>query len=478
MTNSSSAMLRDINGLDAHDQAELIRSGEAPPTALIEAAITRIEALNPDLNAVSCRAFDYALRAAQTVDRAAPMAGVPYLLKASMEYPGFPMESGSRTRRGAVGKRKYDFARRLDAAGLIPCGMSAMPEFGLIGTGEALLYGPTRNPWNPECSSGGSSSGAAVAVVTGMVPLATGSDGGGSIRIPASHCGLIGFKPSRNWNVRARAAGLIDDLLASDTLYGRSMRDTIWAVHFLRTQPPGKPSLDRPLRIALSLRGLDGLQPEPAIRDILLKAAALCQSLGHHVDAREPPLDMPGLSRAFEILWSYGGGEVVDLCRAKIGEEANYLLEPWSLGLAQRRDAATPAALAEAFSVIAAIPYNLEAFWNDFDVVLSPVTSSAPQPLGLLAPDRPFDALWRDHFRHVNYTQLQNMAGFPALSLPLYACANGMPAGAMFWTGYGGDDLLLTLGTALEAAHPWADRKPRLAFEALFRKQAKGQMNI
>jgi len=160
--------------LDAHAQASLVQRGVVSPSAPVEAAIARIEALDPMTNAVSHRAFDHARKAVRTVDRMAPMAGVPYLLKASMEYPGFPQVSGSRACASRMAKRQYPFSQRLDEAGLIPCGMSTMPEFGLLGTGEALVYGPTRNPWDLDRTAGGSSSGSAVAVATGMVPFATG----------------------------------------------------------------------------------------------------------------------------------------------------------------------------------------------------------------------------------------------------------------------------------------------------------------
>ncbi len=452
--------LDEISAMDGHAQSDLVSSNAVPGVALLDAAIARIESLNPLVNAVSHTAFAHARKAIAKRDPNAPMAAVPYLLKASMEYPGFPHVSGSRIKKDVQGARKYPFAERLDKAGLVPCGMSTMPEFGLIGTGEALLYGPTRNPWNLGHSSGGSSSGSAVAVATGMVPFATGSDGGGSIRIPASHCGIIGFKPSRNWNLRARAVALMDDVLASDGLYGRSMRDTIWAAHFLRSQPAGKIGLERPLRIAVSLRGLDDLPPDPDIADMVTRASAMCAALGHQMTLCDLPLDLASLGRAFDILWSYGAGEVVDTYHAKMGDAADALLEPWTLGLARRREAITPDELAGACAAIGRIDAMLQRFWAQYDIVLSPVASSTAPPLGVLAPDRDFDALFADHFRHVNYTQLQNMAGFPAISLPLMNAANGMPAGAMFWGKYGGDDLLLSLGAQLEDAYPWADRRP------------------
>lgn len=450
----------EIADLDAHAQASLVQRGVVPPHALVEAAIKRIEAIDPIVNAVSHRAFDHARMAARKVDRMAPMAGVPYLLKASMEYPGFPVVSGSRARRDAIAKRQFPFSRRLDEAGLIPCGMSTMPEFGLLGAGEALVYGPTRNPWNLDRSSGGSSAGAAVAVATGMVPFATGSDGGGSIRIPASHCGIVGFKPSRNWNLRARASSLVDDFLTSDALYGRSMRDTSWAARLLRSQPPAPIEPARPMRIGVSLRGLDGEMPDPDIAKLIERSAALCEALGHHVDYRELPIDHQALSRAFDVLWSYGGGEVADIYGGVRGPDGQPLLEPWTLGLAARRDAMTPEDLATALEQPALLHQRLEPFWQKYDVVLSPVTSGIAPLLGVLAPDRDFAALWRDHFRHVNYTQLQNMGGFPGLSLPLFEAAKGVPAGSMFWSRQGTDNMLLALGVQLEEAQPWAARRP------------------
>lgn len=449
-----------IAWLDAHDQAALVKRREVPPTVPIEAAMARIEAIDPKLNAVCHRAFDHAIAAAHNVNLGMPMPGVPYLLKASMEYPGFPAVCGSRSRTGMIGKNKFPFAAALDTAGLVPCGMSTMPEFGLIGSGEALVYGPTRNPWNPAHGSGGSSAGAAVAVASGMVPFATGSDGGGSIRIPAAHCGIIGFKPSRGWNLRARAPSLIDDLLASDALYARTMRDTIWAARTLRSQPAPAPAPKGPLKIALSLTGLDGQQPDAEIAALTTHSAEACAALGHNVEQSEPPIDRQALSQAFDILWSYGAGEVVDMSVARLGDQARELLEPWTLGLGARRDSFAPETLARALSTVGSIEHQMHGFWTEYDVVLSPVTSSAAPRIGMLAPGRAFDDLWRDHFRHVNYTQLQNMAGTPALSLPMHCNAAGLPVGTMYWTKPGSDDLLLALGAEMEQAGLFIGRSP------------------
>lgn len=452
-----------IARLDGHGQAELVRRGEVAPSALAEAAILRIEAVDGALNSVAARAFGHARKAAAQADRAAPMAGVPYLLKASLEYPGFPCEAGSRAKQGEVAARAFPLAQALDRAGMVPVGMSTMPEFGLNASGEALLYGPTCNPWDLSRSSGGSSSGAGAAVAAGLVPFATASDAGGSIRIPASNCGIVGFKPSRGWNVRARAFNLIDDILCSDGLYGRSMRDTIWAARHLRPAEKGAAvPAGRKLRIALDLTGMDGSGPEAEVEAVVRRAAALCETLGHHVEEVSQPIDRAAMRAGFTTLWDYLGGEIVD----HYGERSAEVLEPWTLGLAERRSRVTPELLTEALAQVDRASAALAAFHQKFDLVLSPVTASVPPPLGHLAPTLPTDELFEALFGYVNYTPLHNMTGTPSISLPLFAGESGLPVGAMFSAAQGGDELLLGLGEELEVASPWAERWPPVAFGA------------
>lgn len=444
--------------LDGHDQAALLRSGDVGSDALVEAAITRIEAVDPVLNAVSYRAFDHARAAAATVNPVLPMAGVPYLLKASVEYPGFPVQSGSRAKRDAVAARAFALVRRFDDAGLVPVGMSTMPEFGLNASGEALLYGPTRNPWDLARSSGGSSSGAGAAVAAGLVPFAHGSDAGGSIRIPASNCGIIGFKPSRGWNVRARAYNLVDDILCSDSLYGRSMRDTAWAARFLRPDDHRGPPVDpaRRLRIAIDLQGMNGQGSDADVAAAIERAGTLCAELGHFVEPRPMPVAKADVRAAFGTLWVYLGGEITDLFPAAG-------LEPWTLGLAGRRATITPERVVDAFAQIDRAMRALAVFHTDFDVVLSPVTRSIPPLLGHLAPTRDFGELWDALFDYVDYTPLHNMAGAASISLPLFAAPDGLPVGAMFSGDIGSDEMLLALASELENAQPWAGCWPPAA---------------
>lgn len=450
-----------IARLDAHAQAELVRNGDVPADSLVEAAILRIEEADAALNSVTYRAFDHARAALTTLDPSAPMAGVPLLLKASLSYPGFPQTSCSRAKKDVVATHAYPFTRRLEAVGLVLVGMSAMPEFGLLCSGEPLLTGPALNPWNTRRSAGGSSTGAAIAVAAGLVPLAHASDAAGSIRVPASHCGVVGFKPSRGWNLRARAHHLIDDLLCGDSLMARSVRDVAWGLRMERPEALATPPAPhRPLRIALDLAGLSG-QPDPEITALIEQTARICAGLGHHVEIVSTPIDRPALRAAILTLWPYLGGELVDFYSALNPDvPISDLLEPWTLGLAKKRQEIEPFALADTYKAIVLGEQAVAAFHEDWDVVLSPVTHDPPLPLGAMAPTQPFDELWTTLFDHVDYTPIHNLLGVPSVTLPLGMTADGLPVGSLFSAARGQDELLLTLAAEIEAATPWADRWP------------------
>jgi amidase len=345
--------------------------------------------------------------------------------------------------------------------------MSAMPEFGLLCSGEALLTGPTLNPWDTTRTAGGSSTGAAVAVAAGLVPLAHASDAAGSIRVPAANCGVVGFKPSRGWNLRARAHHLIDDLLCNDSLLARSVRDVAWAARLERPAEIAAPAGPRPpLRIAVDLAGLGGAA-DAEVAAIVERTATLCDRLGHKVELATMPIDRAALREALFVLWPYLGGELVDTYSAlrpetPIGE----LLEPWTLGLAEKRATIEPEALGRCYAAIAAGERAVAEFHHRFDVVLSPVTRSEPPALGALAPTRAFDELWQVLFDYVDYTPLHNLVGTPSVSLPLGMSASGLPIGSMLSAAHGADETLLTLAAQLEEAAPWADRWPAVAIPA------------
>ncbi len=460
-----------IGRLDAHDQAALVRSGNLDAAGLVEAAIVRIEALDPQLQALSHRAFALARREADAVDGArskaairAPMAGVPWLPKDSLDYPGMPTLSCSRSRSGVLVHAGYPYVERLIAQGLVAVGKSSMPEFGLLASTEPLQGPVTRNPWLLTHSPGGSSGGAAAAVAAGLVPFAHGSDGGGSIRLPSSCCGVVGLKPGRDSTVRVRGRHLVEDLLVADCLHSRSVRDTAWAfatTHLQADRAMVQGPSARRLRIAVIEHGLRGAPPHPEVRDAITRTADLCAQLGHTVERVQWPLDGHAFLSAFEDLWSHLAADAVDAATALLGgRRLEDAVEPWTLGLAIRARNLPTSALEAAYQQIAQLPRQLSAFFGTHDVVLTPVVSAPPPALGTYAPDVPMDALMQTMFGWIDYTPLQNMAGTPAISLPLSSDHRGLPIGSMFAADRGQEDTLLALAYELEAAAPWADRWP------------------
>lgn len=460
-----------IGRLDAHDQGALLRSGSLQAIDLVEAAVLRIEALDPLLQALSHRAFESGRREAEALDRAGadatashPIAGVPWLPKDSLDYPGMPTRSCSRSRSDVPAETGYPYAQRLIAQGLVAVGKSSMPEFGLLASTEPLRGPVTRNPWSLAHSPGGSSGGAAAAVAAGLVPFAHGSDGGGSIRLPSSCCGVVGLKPGRDSTVRARSRHLVEDLLVADALHSRSVRDTAWAFSATHLQA-GRTMVQGPstrrLRIAVIEHGLRGAAPHPEVGTAIARTADLCARLGHHVERVEWPLDGPAFLTAFEDLWSHLAADTVDAVAALAGgRRLEDTVEPWTLGLAARARSLPTQALESAYRQIARLPGQLSAFFASHDVVLTPVVSAPPPLLGSLAPEVPFDALLKALFEWIDYTPLQNLAGTPAISLPLSSDHRGLPIGSMFAADRGQEDSLLALAYELEAAAPWADRWP------------------
>lgn len=451
-----------IGRLDAHAQAGLIRSGEVSAPELTEAAILRIEALDPALRSVSWPAFDLgrARAAAPFPDHA--LAGVPYLLKDSLDYPGLPSRGGSASKPLTPVKSGHEYIRRLDEAGLVPVGKSAMPEFGLLGVTEPKIGPVTRNPWSAAHSPGGSSGGAGAAVAAGLVPLAHGSDGAGSIRIPASCCGIVGLKPGRGTTVRVRARHVVEDLLVGDSLMARSVRDV--AAGFALAHPDRPAPIMAPfhgkLRIGMVLPTLSGRMPEVEPLVAVNEVAMLCGDLGHQVTSIGWPFDGAAADRAERTLWCHIGADCVDAVRAQ-GRDPEQVLEPWTLALGRMAAGLSTDDLEQAWRQVADLPRQLSAFFADqYDLILTPTLATAPPLLGFMAPDVEPDLLMERMFGWLGYTPLQNLSGTPAISLPLHWSKDGLPIGVMFAADRGREDLLLSLAYQLEQARPWADRWP------------------
>ena len=431
---------------------------------LVEAAIARVQALNPRLNAVVQTLFDGARVRSGVLGGDGILDRVPILLKESLNYPGSSTRCGSRSLADVKpATRSYPYTDCLDAHGLIPIGKTNVPEFGLLPTTESLLFGPALNPWAPGLSCGGSSGGSAVAVASGMVPLAHAADGGGSIRIPAACCGVFGLKPSRGANVRARGQHLIDDLLASDALLSRSVRDACVAfavTHPTARVPVWKPNARR-LRIALVMTDLNGQPPDTEVARVIERSAALCVQLGHSVEHASLPIGVGEVPDTFMIVWAYLARELVENCRPSA--QSNRLedrVEPWTLGLARWSEQLQVTQLESFYERVVTIPQRLSGFFESYDIILSPVLPRPPPAVGELAPTRVFDELFRTFVDYVSYTPLHNIAGLPSMSVPLFTTSLGVPVGSMFSGACGADEMLLELALELEAAVPWAGRWP------------------
>ncbi len=461
----------DLARLDATAQADLLRAGDLSARDLAEAGIRRIEAVNPAINAVVTTDYDRAVDRGSALDTAgdysAPFAGVPYLIKDLTDYIGLRTTSGSRLRLDHISTEQPAMVDALAAAGLNTLGKSNTPEYGLLATTESLALGPCRNPWNLEHSSGGSSGGSAAAVAAGLVPFAWASDGGGSIRIPASACGVFGLKPSRGRMLDERDDIATEDIGVRHTV-SRTVRDS--AKLFSLTEGSGgksplipvghvKGPSDLRLKIAFTTQNLHGEQPEADVEACQEDVAALCENLGHEIVPVDHPLQGKGFLDAFIMLWASGTVGVTEMVEDETGKHASEsdLIEPWTWGLADFFRAQSPDALENAIAKLTSARNTMETFMADYDVWLTPVLNSTAPKLGEQAPTVAFDTLLERTLSYVTYTPLQNAAGLPAMSVPLGFGTTGLPIGSQFTAKFGAERTLFELAYELEAARPWAD---------------------
>ena len=464
--------------LDATAQAALVRDGHATPLELVEAALARLERLGPQLNVVAALDAERARRVARDVRRDGPFAGVPFLIKDVLPYPGLPYGCGSRLLRGRPSPPASPYALALDEAGLVVLGKSTTSEFGLLGTTETLAWGATRNPWDPARSPAGSSGGSAAAVAAGIVPMAHASDGGGSIRIPASVCGLFGLKPSRG---RQRDAGVPPDMplaaLVVDHCVSRTVRDSAGLLAATQRHDPGAPlpplrpeelaprARPRRLRIGVYERTAFGLAPHPEVAAGLTAARALCERLGHEtVETPGPRFDWAAARDAIFLLFGASFAPIVAQARHAAGEAAlPQLLEPFTLALVARAERAGPEAVAAARAALGRVAADGLAFLSGLDVALCPTVPILPFPLGTLSPRDAADRTIAFTEALAGYTAIHSIAGLPSMSIPLHWSADGLPVGMQFAAAPGQEALLLKLAYALEEAAPWGHRRPPIS---------------
>jgi amidase len=458
--------------------AGLVRSGQLAARELVQESLSEIERLEPEVNAFAHVAADAALAAAEAIGPGdpRPFAGVPIAIKDNRAVAGMPLTMGSDLFTGIVPRHDSFCVRRLRDAGFVIVGKTTMPEMGILPTTETRRFGATRNPWSLDRTPGGSSGGSAAAVAAGMVPIAHGNDGGGSIRIPAACCGLVGLKPSRGRVSAGPEAG--QSFLVSDGVLSRSALDTAAALDVLAGYEPGDATWAPPppapyaelaarapgrLQIGVALSApLENVELEPAHEAACRDTAALLASLGHEVQEIEPPwtdLDLlPDFTRTFGPMTSMTtlvGGRLAGR------EPTEDDVEPLTWEMWQQARSHDTLSLLSAIGRLEVVARSLVSFFAPFDAVLTPALGRRPVPIGEihgLGPD-PM-AHYRRSGGFTPYTAILNITGQPAISLPLYHGDDGLPVAMQLIGPPAREEVLLALAVQLEQALPWAERMP------------------
>ena len=463
---------------DAVGLAGLVRSGQVAPAELLEAAIERCESRNPAINAVVHTFYDRARRTPAENGQQGPLSGVPFLLKdVGAHFAGEPTGYACRLFDGFVAEKDTTLVRRYRQAGLAIFGKTNTPELALAVTTEPRETGPTLNPWNKEYSPGGSSGGAAAAVAAGIVPAAHGSDGGGSIRIPASFCGLVGLKPTRGRIPTGpdRAEGWAG--MAQNHVITRSVRDSAAFLDAVEGPEPGDPyhppahsgtwteALKEPagaLRVAIILDAFNGEAVDPEVVEIVRDTARLCEELGHHVEEARCPLSPEQLHNcATLILSSHVNADIQARCEVLGREFRREDVSNVTWRMARAGAEASASEYAAALGHIHYIGRRMGEFSDQYDVILSPTTAAPALRLGEIDMDtEDLKGYMQATNRYTAFTQLLNVTGQPAVSLPLGRSSDGLPIGVQLAAPQGGEGLLFALAAQLERARPWTGLCP------------------
>jgi amidase len=465
---------------DATAEAELVRSGEASSAELVEAAIARVEATNGEINAVIHPLFDQGLEAAKGELPDGPFKGVPFLLKdLGAAFAGQPLHLGMSYLKERDFRAPLDtyLAERFRAAGLVTIGKTNCPELGILPTTEPRAYGATRNPWDLGHSVGGSSGGSAAAVAAGMVPMAHANDGGGSIRIPAANCGLVGLKPSRQ---RISEGPLVGDFmsgLTAELCVSRSVRDTAALLEAVHGPAPGDPYVAPPplrpyteevgadpgkLRIALWTETVIEQDADPEVVAAADAGAKALEGCGHQIERPDlSALQSLDMVEPFLVRWAAGQAQALDQLGMVGGQPIRAEdVEPltWALAeIGRSRNAGEYLAAVGQHQVLSRIIAGIHE--SGFDLLLTPTLGEPPPPLGSF-DDSGADpmAAFERAFLSGCFTAAFNATGQPAISLPLHWSEDGLPIGVQLVAPLGREDVLLRVASQLEQAVPWADR--------------------
>ncbi|MGE3772445.1 MAG: amidase [Gammaproteobacteria bacterium] len=464
----------------ATEQAALVRRGEVSAAELLEASIHAIERFNPRINAVVLPLFERAREELRTLDRKAPFAGVPLLLKDFLaEYAGTRLTDGSRFLSNYVSREDSELVARYRRAGFVIVGKTNTPEFASKPTTEPELYGPTVNPWRAGYSAGGSSGGSAAAVAAGMAAVAHANDGGGSIRCPASWCGVVGLKPTRGRNPLGPAYGDIGAGLICEHVVAHTVLDSAAILDCTAGADSGAPYVAPPparafaaevgadpgrLRIAFSLAPVVAAPVHEECRRVVHEAAQRCEALGHHVEEASPRVSGEHFTEIFTTLWLGMVAWAVRDWSRRIGREPTpqdfeaHTWKMYTLDAARR-----PSDLFLAIQDMQRMAREIAPFFARHDVWLTPTTTQPPQPNGWFDfdPAQPKQATQRIGDLP-KFTAIANMTGQPAISLPLHWTDEGLPVGVQLVGRYGDEATILRLAAQLEADAPWRQRVPPL----------------
>jgi amidase len=474
------SIIGEISTLDATAQASLVRRKEVKPVELVDATIELIERLNPSINAVVTTMFDIARSIANAPLPDGPFKGVPFLLKDLLAtYSGVPMSSGSAFLRDFVPQSDSTLVTRFKQAGLIVVGKTNTPEFGILPTTEPALFGPCRNPWDVKRTTGGSSGGSAAAVAARIVPMAHANDGGGSIRIPASCCGLFGLKPARARNPLGPSFGDMFSGMVAEHVVTRSVRDSAALLDATSGPDVGAPYFAPPppgefaqeigkdagrLRIALTASAPSGVPVHPDCVAAVNDAAAACLDLGHEVVEASPNIQGEIFAPAFMTLWAAGCTWTIDgAARALKREPSPEMFEPgtWTLYQIGKRRSASD--YLSALQALQSVSRDIGRFFQEYDVWLTPTLAQPPLPLGHFYSnvDDPLQGM-RRAAEFVPFTPISNVTGQPAMSVPLFWNADGLPIGTHFVGRSGDEATLFRLASQLEESRPWQNRRPAI----------------
>ena len=466
--------------LDATAQADLVRRGEVSPGELVEAAIARIEKINPQLDAVIRTRFDAARREAAGDLPDGPFRGVPILFKdLGCTVEGEPTAFGLGPLRDLPFPVTSYLAQSFRSAGFIALGRTNVPELGTTVTTEPRSFPAARNPWNRGHSTGGSSGGSAAAVAAGLVAVAHANDGGGSIRIPASECGLVGLKPTRG---RVSQGPVTGEAWAGSTIDGavtRTVRDAAGVLDVISEPMPGDPyyapPLARPLvrevgadpgrlRIGVLDRpGVEGYLDDPECRAAVAGAAALLESLGHHVDQSAPAaMFEPEIPRHFNTIIAADTNVTLEAFEMLLGRPiGDDEIEPRNAAYRRAGRELSAAAYLQSRAWIGMWARRMAAWWGEHDLLLTPTLGAPPPPLGWFTAD----GQEKEGARiagFIPYTAQFNLTGQPAVSLPLHWTPGGLPVGVQLVAAYGREDILVRVASQLEQTAPWSQRHPEL----------------